>query len=356
VALFEDLARRDAIPPSALVETPKKWGIERPSSRHYPLKMGVRYPCSFMRFRLGRRGDLEACQDLLLRDGALAMPDAVQSQVSRVWSDLFARNALPSFAVFEDELSETPSAVCAFAMATFVRDDFARDVVERPRSFLTASVYERELAGERVALEADEVRIANSGEGLHLLILHVVFRHPDLAHPETKALLPVAGYSFFFQHAGYNLRSIFGEVYGDETLRRMQAAGYSVLSAGESATSTRRPYLIRLSRDQTQPSLDPTSLQLFHREMPKFSFTPAEQRVLQHALVGASDRQIAEELDLSTETVRSAWESIYTRVSRVSTRLLGAESSTTRGTEKRRLLLDYVRQHLEELRPTLRTR
>lgn len=310
-----------------------------------------------MRFRLGCPSDLAACHELLRRDGVLVLSPVTRDAVPSLWSALLARESIASFAVFEADASDASVAPCAFAMSAFIRAPLAQEVQASPRSHLTAMLYERELAGERVLLDGEEIREANSGEGLHLAILHVVFRHPQLSHPETRALLPVAGYSFFFQHAGYRLLSIMGEVYGDETRDSMQHAGYAVLHAGEPTTSDRRPYLLGLRRDQVQPSLDPASLQLFHAAAPRFFFTPAEQRVLQRALLGASDRQIANELELSTETVRSAWESIYTRVSRVSPRLLGDElSASTRGAEKRRFLLDFLRQHLEELRPIQRPR
>jgi hypothetical protein len=74
------------------------------------------------------------------------------------------------------------------------------------------------------------------------------------------------------------------------------------------------------------------------------------------ALSGASDRAIAEALGLSTETVRSNWRSVYLRLAHlladVDTPSPTADDAS-RGLEKRRVAIEYLRQNMHELRPTL---
>jgi hypothetical protein len=61
-------------------------------------------------------------------------------------------------------------------------------------------------------------------------------------------------------------------------------------------------------------------------------------------------------LGLSSETIRSNWRSIYQRLERV---LPGGGmngrngAGGTRGQEKRRIAIEYLRQNMHELRPTL---
>jgi len=72
--------------------------------------------------------------------------------------------------------------------------------------------------------------------------------------------------------------------------------------------------------------------------------------------MGETCEQLAASLDLSTWTVKKRWHAIYDRVSDVDSQLLppatacGARAAS-RGSERRRHLLNYLRQHLEELRP-----
>jgi hypothetical protein len=50
--------------------------------------------------------------------------------------------------------------------------------------------------------------------------------------------------------------------------------------------------------------------------------------------------------------IKKTWATAYARVGRAAPFLVPPESSSgLRGQEKRRYLLDYVRTHLEELRP-----
>jgi hypothetical protein len=61
-------------------------------------------------------------------------------------------------------------------------------------------------------------------------------------------------------------------------------------------------------------------------------------------------------LFISPWTVKKRWRAIYQRVSDVDRELLlpvaNKPDATSRGAERRRHLLHYLRQHLEEIRPS----
>jgi DNA-binding CsgD family transcriptional regulator len=92
----------------------------------------------------------------------------------------------------------------------------------------------------------------------------------------------------------------------------------------------------------------------FLYQEPIFGFTSAQQELLGLVLRGQSDADAAHALDISPSTVKKHWEAILERVARIQPDWLPPESTTDegkRGVEKRRHLLSYLRQHLEELRP-----
>lgn len=98
-------------------------------------------------------------------------------------------------------------------------------------------------------------------------------------------------------------------------------------------------------------------LQHFH---PVCQFTRAEQRLLRRALEGLTDQQIASELELSLNTLKSTWRSIYDRVASHAPYVFRAASDVVddngvRGTEKRRSVLSFVEGHPQELRPYLKS-
>ena len=89
----------------------------------------------------------------------------------------------------------------------------------------------------------------------------------------------------------------------------------------------------------------------FNANEPHFDFAPAPL----HALFNESDEEIADSLNIALETVRKHWRSIYERVIRLEPEFFpgGRTQGDARGPEKRRHLLNYLRMHLDEIRPRL---
>jgi len=74
---------------------------------------------------------------------------------------------------------------------------------------------------------------------------------------------------------------------------------------------------------------------------------------------GGTDRELAEELNVSVSTIKKMWLSVYRRVAANLPELDPNHSppdgaTIRRGAEKKRYLLAYLRKHLEELRPVAR--
>jgi hypothetical protein len=87
---------------------------------------------------------------------------------------------------------------------------------------------------------------------------------------------------------------------------------------------------------------------------PRCRFTPREQQTLLLALDGHTDEGIAQELGVSNSTAKRLFRGIYEKTADAlpDLGLSGASlSHGMRGPEVRRHLLNYVRQHPEELRP-----
>ena len=110
--------------------------------------------------------------------------------------------------------------------------------------------------------------------------------------------------------------------------------------------------------DPESQSIGTTVSFLFRDTEPRFGFSLTEQRLLHGCLLDSTDALSA--VDRSPNTVKKLWQSIYARVEAVDPRVLnpngvaGDQDPLTRGPEKRRHLLDYLRYHLEELRPRVR--
>jgi hypothetical protein len=95
-------------------------------------------------------------------------------------------------------------------------------------------------------------------------------------------------------------------------------------------------------------------MRIFSYTPPRFHLTAGQRLILVRALDGATDIEIAEGLKVSPDAIKKRWSAIYARVEEVMPGLLpeaaAPRESGSRGTEKRRALLAYLRRRPEELR------
>jgi hypothetical protein len=93
---------------------------------------------------------------------------------------------------------------------------------------------------------------------------------------------------------------------------------------------------------------------LFVHATPRFALRPSEQRLLLAALRGGTDEALAAELRVSLSAVKKTWVLIYERVSAYLPDFSSDRKPNgmiERGKEKKQRLLNYLREHPEELRP-----
>jgi hypothetical protein len=95
---------------------------------------------------------------------------------------------------------------------------------------------------------------------------------------------------------------------------------------------------------------------LFLHRDPQLGLTDPDQTLLLAALRDPSDEAIARELSISIAGVRWRWAQLFERVSRTRPDLIPPAYGDKRGSGKRLRILQYVREHREELRPFARAK
>jgi len=298
--------------------------------------------------------------------GELRLPDELRRELIPLWMRLLDDGST-TFTVVEDLALPHPERIEGFGLSVFISPAFAEAFSASPTPYLAAQIYQRMLAQDGTVLDQQAIRKANSGEGLHLVVLHFGLRNPDMDHPRTASALQIGSAAFFFTHAGYRVESILNEVYGDQPKRFMEAGGFRLhrdfAAAGHEGardwTPDERPYLFRLEKTSMPPGAVNPLAELFRTPRPSMDFAPSEQRLLIRALLHDSDTAVAEALGISHDAVKKTWRSIFDRVQQRAPFLLPPHQPSVEGRrsqEKRRHLLDYLRTHLEELRPYERRR
>jgi hypothetical protein len=167
---------------------------------------------------------------------------------------------------------------------------------------------------------------------------------------------------FFFLHAGFNINTILGETHGEDFGRFVQLGGYRIIRDFQrespddfiGVSSADWPYLAMLRKGWLKPAANNPLSELFTSPRPRLGFSTAQQRLLEYALMEETDSSIATLLGVSFDRVKKVWLEIHEKTLREMPFLVpnhGGGRAGVRGPSRRRQLLDYVRLHMEELRP-----
>ena len=299
-------------------------------------------------------GDLTRCVALLR--GHRAYDLAKLEPLLAVWQTLLDAGVM-RFAVVEDRARGQNDGLLGFRASVFVTDAFVASARAWAKPYLTSRAIRAELQGPSPILRPPAIRAAQARDGLNLLNLHYA-EVKELNLDERHQVRFVMYEAFIAQHRGYRVREILQEVWDDEISPACISKGwgpvrndYAAFIASRTPNEP-RPYLLALTRDEADAVPGWLGAPIFWWTAPRFGFSPAEQALLDTALGGGTDRDLARALGLALPTVKSRWRQIYERVAVVDPELLPGRQETDgrRGDEKRRRLIEYLRHHLEELR------
>jgi hypothetical protein len=297
---------------------------------------------SNLRYRPGRATDVQAALPFfeLERD---SFSKQVWNRLPVLATDLLRRGAARSYIV-EDQAS---GRLRWFGLSAFVHPHVMQSGLNEGSTPFREFLFRSALDGRSTFLESGDIACANTARSLALTIL---LCHPDpgdLPQSEAALLFRMAYDSFCFAHAGFGLSSVWQEV-GDperaKTLENMGLVRYRKVESGQGTEQVLLTYTP--DRAMAHPSY---AMSLIFNCLPaRFGFSPVQQELLEAALLDVSDREFADQNGLTPDAVKKRWRAIYDRVSLTGSSFIPPDRS---GSDQRRLLLGYLRQHLEELRP-----
>jgi len=261
--------------------------------------------------------------------------------------------------------------ICLFGFSVVVNDDFVLEMKSQPPFWVGPELTRRVINGESPILTDKQLREANSRDGMNLLIWEGCVVPGYEAYTELPRYMMAA---FIAVHQGYLWKEIIGvQPESPERLYHTLNTGgflwdpiagrYTGGVSKDPDEVVRTPHIVGVTRELERGRGGSWAGSwvgaLFDYHVPTLGFNRSEQRLLERALSGATDEQLARMLGISLPTAKKMWVSIYNRVedrlpALVSDPLRSDSPAGSRGKEKRRGLLAYLREHLEELRPVSR--
>lgn len=300
--------------------------------------------------RATRPDDLEQCLTLV---GDHFLYDKVALRSLRaMWLDIISRDVGRSSVIYEER---EPRRVIAFGVSVAVKRTRLAQIERGCAPFVARRLLDEWRIGEKPFLDEMALGAANGGDGLSLLATHDgAIETSDPAR--RAAILAGLAESFMVQHSGLNIVAFAHESFGFPKefaadmglIVRAEYPSYETLLAD--VPPNRKPLVFFMTREEA--ARRPGNLALNHVFLrftaPQFAFMATERRLLRFALEGEADAAIADILAIAPATLKKRWARIYEAMEPViGTRVHGDDGR--RGTEVRRHVLRYVRQHPEEL-------
>jgi DNA-binding CsgD family transcriptional regulator len=267
--------------------------------------------------------------------------------------------------LIEDRAWPLGSRIVSFNAILFVTDEFCSQARSSLPPYLSVELARRFLSHQLPVLNRDQIARANAGGGLNVVMCFEGWTHDGLSPEQVLALRERQRQALHLTLSGYRVKEFLVEQIGEENLHWMLDAGTRIrrdysdcFEKGDVSEPepSQRPWLVGLTKEEAFEHPGSNIAGLFIFTAPRFHFSRSQRVLLQHALMGETCEKLAASLCLSPWTVKKRWHAIYDRVADVDNELLPppiayGPHATSRGAERRRQLLCYLRQHLEELRP-----
>lgn len=258
--------------------------------------------------------------------------------------------------VFEDATQPDAPRRISNHLVVYVKPEVADELRQGHAPFLGKQVILRYLQDPSILLDAKGVRRAHEGRGLDLISMHSTYLEVQPGQMGRLEHREEASRSFFQIHRGLRIWQYLRESYSEHAALHDQNAGMRLRRKNPVPVSIRNPHLYGIDREEALAVPGMMVERMFPEHLPILDLRPLHRELLNRALVGETDEDLAESLGLSVAAIKSRWKAVYSHIETRCPALLAGWSRNTyapsaRARERRRHLLNYLREHLEELRP-----
>jgi len=318
--------------------------------------------------------DFGACFKLM-NDSFLYECERDRTHLFEMWRALLANGSGLSGVIEDLDCCPQPRLV-GFGFAVFLTDKFVDEAISSPKPYISHEVLQRSLCRRSPVLSYAEIEKRNSegAKGVNWLGLHTGWEETGLTPLQCEAMRKYMLGQLLENISGYKLRSFLKEIYSRKECEVFQELGANVLNNyGDFATCSCHPErqvrLVGLLRGgDSAPANEGRVFQgLFNYTPPRIHFTSRQREILGLAMRGWTDNEIA--LIMQRNGVRIMPRTVTAHLTKALERAQGlpgifpeepkasvsnrktSTKAEVRGTGRRHLLFNYLRQHPEELRP-----
>lgn len=279
---------------------------------------------------------------------------ALLKRLPEAWNGFLKMESVWS-TVIEDISNPAQRRPILHGMAALVSNRFVAEILASNRPHIGALLVERFLEHGDEPLSLEGIRSGHAGEGISLMNVHSLnVDHPG--EPPAGAMAEKMFQANFNDLRGYRFAHALREVYSVNALKAYVSGGWSLRSQyGAETPSLEHPFLLAIDREEMETAAGARMASLFTDYPRRLALKRIHIELLTHALTGMTDDEMAAAMSLSPSAVKKRWRSVYERVDERAPGLLPTvdplRPEAGRGAERRRHLLNYLREHPEEMRP-----
>lgn len=269
----------------------------------------------------------------------------LHSKLPELWSAMLASPSVVPLIV-EDHSSGAPRVAASRQIAA-VKESFADEVLAgKVRPPIALEVARRWLEGQQVWLSPVELKLANQGEGVRLMTVHIWEAVPkemprlycDICASQTD------GMNQYLK--GAKVAELIEDACDPYHSEVNHAIGYTPRATFECGG-----WVGSITKQDAEKHWAMVVASVFQYRPPRLELSETHRELLSLALEGATDEELADRLCLSLSAVKKRWAAVYDHVSARGVAAGLPQCEGKRGPERRRGLLDYLRWHPEELNP-----
>lgn len=255
--------------------------------------------------------------------------------------------------VFECNPPLSGHQIIGFGCGVFVAPAFVAAELANPRPGLNdrliASIDPR---SSSVVLSDAKMRALNTHGTLDLVVLYANWLDSLINSRQRAEIQMMFALKMVEQFSGYRLRTVLCEEIG-EVIRHFREST-CVWRLVQQFNGEDRGLICLTGQDALDVAGSSYGA-LFCYQEPKLKFRNGDKQLLIAATQGATDIQLTKILNISLASVKKRWRSVFDRVALKRPDLVPDQeeraSPEKRGIQKRHIVLAYMREHPEELRP-----
>jgi DNA-binding CsgD family transcriptional regulator len=312
-----------------------------------------------------REDDLTAC--LGVAPARIGTELVGYDRAVEAWKIMMRSRSFQS-AVIEADSPIAGHRIVAFGAAVFVSRAFADEELSNPRPGLNARIIasidsgQSSIdSGQTVVLNHTQLRSANTEGGLDLVVLYGTWRKNILGVGQISEAQTLLALAFQHLYQGFRFNRLITESTDEVETKYAEQPGWRMVSdyrefyVGRPDINWNRHNTLAIVEAEDANRVPGTIyLLLFQYREPVLRLRQAEQDLLSAALTGLTDEELASRLHVRLSTVKKLWRSLFERASarpNLFPRMRDGLDGPVRGRQKRQFILNYVRDHPEELRP-----